>query len=254
MKPFFSAKRQPSSPTISRRRLLQLGGIGLFNLGLPGMVAAHVDATGKGAADKSCIFVLLCGGPSHLDTWDLKPSAPAEIRGPYKPIATTVPGMRISELNMRLADQAKHFCLIRSMTHTGPISNHFDAMHNCLSGVAGAPADAPYIGSMLAKLRPSQRNVASYVWLIKCVGDPVFCAEHRHGRLPGQPLRPALRRHGREQSRHAGLQTAGRPVRLGRRAARALAGPKPVAGGPGSNRRRRTWRHGPMAGRAEGRL
>lgn len=191
MKPFFSAKRQPSSPTISRRRLLQLGGIGLFNLGLPGMVAAHVDATGKGAADKSCIFVLLCGGPSHLDTWDLKPSAPAEIRGPYKPIATTVPGMRISELNTRLADQAKHFCLIRSMTHTGPISNHFDAMHNCLSGVAGAPADAPYIGSMLAKLRPSQRNVASYVWLIKCVGDPVFCAPNiGTGGFLGSPYAP----------------------------------------------------------------
>jgi hypothetical protein len=62
------------------------------------------------------------------------------------------------------------------MTHTGPISNHFDAMHNLLSGVAGAPADAPYIGSVLAKLRPSQRSVASYVWLIKCIGDPVFCA------------------------------------------------------------------------------
>jgi hypothetical protein len=49
-------------------------------------------------------------------------------------------------------------------------------MHNCLSGQAGAPADAPYLGSVLAKLRPSRRNVASYVWLIKCVGDPVFCA------------------------------------------------------------------------------
>ena len=85
---------------ISRRRLLQLGGAGLLNLSLPGIVAARVDAMGGpggGAADRSCIFILLCGGPSHIDTWDLKPSAPAEIRGPYKPIATKVPGMRISE-------------------------------------------------------------------------------------------------------------------------------------------------------------
>jgi hypothetical protein len=62
------------------------------------------------------------------------------------------------------------------MTHVGNISNHFDAMHHCLSGQAGAPADAAYLGAVLAKVRPSQRNIASYVWLIKCVGDPVFCA------------------------------------------------------------------------------
>jgi hypothetical protein len=174
--------------------MLQLGGAGLLNLSLPGLVAARVDAmagqTG-GAADKSCIFILLCGGPSHLDTWDLKPSAPAEIRGPYKPIATTVPGMRISELHTRLADLAQDFCLIRSMSHAGPISNHFDAMHNLLSGVAGAPADAPYIGSVLAKLRPSQRSVASYVWLIKCIGDPVFCAPNiATGGYLGTPYAP----------------------------------------------------------------
>src|SRR5262249_42951040 len=98
------------------------------------------------------------------------------IRGPYNPIATTVPGMRISELHPRLAKLTDHFCLIRSMTHPGNISNHFDAMHNCLGGQAGAPADAAYLGSGVAQVPPSKRNVASYVWLIKCVGDPVFCA------------------------------------------------------------------------------
>jgi hypothetical protein len=168
-----------TSGTISRRRLLQLGGLGALHLATPGIVAARVDGGKAGhasAAEKSCIFILLCGGPSHLDTWDLKPAAPAEIRGPYQPIATKVPGMRISELHPRLAELSAHFCLIRSMTHPGNISNHFDAMHNCLSGQHAAPADAPYLGSVLAKVRPTQRNVASYVWLIKCVGDPVFCA------------------------------------------------------------------------------
>ena len=152
----FNPPSQSSSLAITRRRLLQLGGAGLLNLSLPGLVAARVEDTPRDGSAKSCIFILLCGGPSHLDTWDLKPSAPAEIRGPYSPIATTVPGMRISELHTRLADLAQHFCLIRSMSHAGPISNHFDAMHNLLSGVAGAPADAPYIGSVLAKLRPSR--------------------------------------------------------------------------------------------------
>jgi hypothetical protein len=146
-------------------------------MGVPGTVAARVDTATTGRSGvKSCIYILLCGGPSHLDTWDLKPDAPAEIRGPYKPSATTVPGMRINELHTRLPMLAKHLCLIRSMTHPGNISNHFDAMHNLLAGQHGAPADAPYIGSVLAKVRPSQQTVASYIWLIKCVGDPVFCA------------------------------------------------------------------------------
>jgi len=166
------------SPSLSRRRLLQLGGLSALTLGTPGMVAARVGGSdsGKPTKEKACIFILLCGGPSHLDTWDLKPSAPAEIRGPYNPIATAVPGMKISELHTRLAKHTKDFSLIRSMTHPGNISNHFDAMHNSLSGQAGAPLDSPYIGSVLAKVRPSERSAASYVWLIKCVGDPVFCA------------------------------------------------------------------------------
>ena len=182
-----------TASTISRRRLLQAGGLGALGLGTPGLVAARVgsDKPAAGAAEKSCIFILLCGGPSHLDTWDLKPAAPAEIRGPYKPIATSVPGMRISELHPRLAGLTKHFALIRSMTHPGNISNHFDAMHNSLSGQAGAPEDSPYIGSVLAKVRPSQRNVASYVWLIKCVGDPVFCAPNiGTGGSLGAPFAP----------------------------------------------------------------
>src|SRR5947208_611426 len=149
----------------------------MLSLSLPGVVAAGVDGSGAGRpAEKACIFILLCGGPSHLDTWDLKPGAPSEIRGPYKPIATSVPGMRLSELHPRLAVLANHFSLIRSMTHVGNISNHFDAMHHLLSGQAEAPADAPYLGSILSKVRPSERNVANYVWLIRCVGDPVFCA------------------------------------------------------------------------------
>lgn len=171
----------PSSLTdaISRRHLLQAAGIASLPLGLPGMVAAGVDqqrGLGKGAAEKSCIFILLCGGPSQLDTWDLKPQAPDTIRGPYSPIATKVPGMQISELHPKMAQLTDQFTLIRSMTHVGNISNHFDAMHHCLSGQAEAPADAPYMGSILAKVRPSERTIAPYVWLIKCVGDPVFCA------------------------------------------------------------------------------
>jgi hypothetical protein len=164
---------------LSRRELLQAGGVSALTIGLPGTVAALVDGDRplRGiAADRSCIFILLCGGPSHLDTWDLKPAAPEGIRGPYRPIATTVPGMRLSELHTRLARLGRDFSLVRSMHHVGNISNHFDAMHHCLSGQADAPADSPYIGSIIARVRANRHSVAPYVWLIKCVGDPVFCA------------------------------------------------------------------------------
>src|SRR6185436_416773 len=71
---------------ITRRRLFEMGGAGALASAVPGTVTARVDATRgfAGAADRSVIFVLLCGGPSHLDTWDLKPDAPEDIRGPYK--------------------------------------------------------------------------------------------------------------------------------------------------------------------------
>lgn len=163
----------------SRRSLLQAAGIGALPLGQPGLVGAAVKegtSLGRTAAERSCIFILLCGGPSHIDTWDLKPEAPDTIRGPYSPIASRVPGMQISELHPRLSRMTDDFSLIRSMTHVGNISNHFDAMHHCLSGQAEAPADAPYMGSILARVRPNERTIAPYVWLIKCVGDPVFCA------------------------------------------------------------------------------
>ncbi len=165
--------------SVSRRGLLAAGSLGTLGWNSLGSVTAGVDSRqglSKGAAEKSVIFVLLCGGPSHLDTWDLKPDAPDTIRGPYQPIATSVPGMQICELHSHLPKMADKFSLIRSMTHVGNISNHFDAMHHLLSGEANAPLDSAYMGSVLAKVRPTDKTVASYVWLIKCVGDPVFCA------------------------------------------------------------------------------
>lgn len=175
-----SDRGQPA-PLLSRRQFLRAGSIGGLSLAFPGMVTARVDPArplGEGPADKSCIFLWLCGGPSHLDTWDLKPAAPAEIRGPYRPIATVVPGMQVCELAPKLAQQARHFSIVRSLMHVGNISNHFDAMHHCLAGQAGAPADAPYIGSVLAKVRPTRRNVVSYVWLLNPGRASVFISAY----------------------------------------------------------------------------
>ncbi|HJO52942.1 MAG TPA: DUF1501 domain-containing protein, partial [Verrucomicrobiota bacterium] len=164
---------------------MKLAGMGATSLGMPGAVMGSDKLNAQGnavRAEKSCIFVLLCGGPSHVDTWDMKPNAPSEYRGPYKPISTKVPGMRINEMHTKLAKLTDQFTLINSMTHPGAISNHFDAMHNLLSGQStkrvqnGVPDDQPYLGSFVAKHKPSKRNIVSNAWLIKCVGRPVFCA------------------------------------------------------------------------------
>lgn len=170
---------------LNRRQALIAGGLGALSLSMPGTVwgSDQLDASGRAvAAEKSCIFVLLCGGPSHVDTWDMKPEAPTSIRGPYQPIATKVPGMRINEMHTELAKLTDRFTLINSMSHPGAISNHFDAMHNLLSGQStervaqGVTNDQPYLGSFVARHRPSKRNIVSNAWLIKCVGPPVFCA------------------------------------------------------------------------------
>jgi hypothetical protein len=170
---------------LNRRQALIASGLGTLSMGMPGVVmgADKIDASGKAvASDKSCIFVLLCGGPSHVDTWDMKPEAPSDYRGPYEPIETKVPGMMLNEMHTQLAQLTDHFTLINSMSHPGSISNHFDAMHNLLSGQSerrvqeGMPDDQPYLGSYVAKHKPSTRNFVSNAWLIKCVGPPVFCA------------------------------------------------------------------------------
>jgi hypothetical protein len=169
---------------VSRRQLLRAGAAGGLSLAVPGLVTARVDADrplGGGAADRSCILVWLCGGPSHLDTWDLKPEAPEGIRGPYRPIATAVPGLRLSELHTRLAPLAGQFAVINSMRHVGNISNHFDAMHHVLTGQAAAPDDTPYLGSVLSKVRPSRRNVAAYFWLMDPGRASVFISAFMRG-------------------------------------------------------------------------
>lgn len=191
-----------NSSKISRRQLLQAGGLGALNLSVPGLVMGKdkTDASGNAVSSKkSCIFLMLCGGPSHLDTWDLKPNAPSEYRGPYNPIRTKVPGMQLSELHPKLAKVTDHFALIRSMSHPGPITNHFDAMHNLLSGQyvervkQGIPDSSPYIGSVVAKHLPSEHNLVSNAWLMKCVGPTVFCAPNiGSGGYLGSPYAPVF--------------------------------------------------------------
>src|SRR5262245_60566291 len=110
---------------VCRRHVLQAGGLAVGGLTLPELLQGrsraaqpnarrHESSFGKA---KSCIVLFMCGGPSHLDIWDLKPNAPSEIRGQFKPIATNVPGIAISEHLPRLARCADKYTIVRSVSH-----------------------------------------------------------------------------------------------------------------------------------------
>src|SRR5688572_23676347 len=120
MKP--TASHDPSLTCAFRRReLLRIGGLSLFGLSLPRLLRAAetpaiAQSLGFGRA-KRCILLFMWGGPAHQDTWDLKPNAPTEIRGEFKPIATNVPGIQIGEHFPELSRRTDKLCIVRSMTH-----------------------------------------------------------------------------------------------------------------------------------------
>ena len=108
------------SGRLGRRPFLQSAMAGLGALQLPDLLRLQTQAAaaGRPRRDTACILVWLDGGPSHLDTYDLKPEAPVEFRGPFRPIGTRVPGMDLCELLPRQAKLADKFTLIRSCSHS----------------------------------------------------------------------------------------------------------------------------------------
>jgi hypothetical protein len=146
---------------ITRRKVLEAAGAGLFGLSLPQLLAAEAVATRSSSPRaKSVIFINLFGGPSQLETFDLKPDAPDKIRGPFRPIACRTPGLLISEHLPRLAQVSDKFCVVRTMTH--PYNDHSGAAHYIQTGkmwqvpIGGGfnptPADWPSMGSVVEYL------------------------------------------------------------------------------------------------------
>ncbi|MCA9226098.1 MAG: DUF1501 domain-containing protein, partial [Planctomycetales bacterium] len=172
-----TVRRSLASQAIGRRDLLRVGGVGALGLSLPDLMladeanAARPSGTrpsGRRAAEKSCIFIYQYGGLSQLDSWDPKPDAPQEVRGPYSPIATATPGFQVGELMPRLASLSNEYAVIRSMSHSVPV--HDVANRMLLAGRALPPVDAPSFGTIVSRTRPSTENVPSYVWLQKFGG------------------------------------------------------------------------------------
>ena len=193
----------------TRRDWLRLAGLGAFGLSLPGLLRAGASSRREPPA-RSCVLFLLHGGPSQLDTWDMKPDAPDNIRGAFKPIATNVPGVRICEHLPLLAERAHLYTVVRSMTHKA--INHNTATYTVTTGhpplrdlIAFVPTenDFPHLGAQVAFGRPAKRTVPTAVSLPDPVTDGPYTTPGQNGgflgaghapfRVVGDPNEPDFR-------------------------------------------------------------
>src|SRR6516165_10429293 len=172
---------------LTRREFLSAGSLGLAGLALPALFHARAAAATPAARTKSVIQLFLWGGPSQHETFDLKPHAPEGVRGPFRPVETNVPGVRICEHLPRLAARADRYAVVRSLTHTGV--NHGTSAYHVLTGHVHAtpgtlrhpsPSDHPSVGCAAARLGRQPRELPSNVSL------PSVLHDGDGGEVPGQ--------------------------------------------------------------------
>jgi hypothetical protein len=155
---------------VNRRQLLQVGTAGLLGLSLPQWLRAADRAGPTKARAKAVILLHQFGGPGQHETFDMKPNAPAGVRGPFKPISSKLPGVPVCELLPRTAQVMDKVCLIRSMQHT--MKNHNSAAYYSLTGHAPPSDDQrlrdslelfPAYGSIVDKLAPVKGGMPTFV-------------------------------------------------------------------------------------------
>jgi hypothetical protein len=193
----------PSNPLsphrLQRRDVLRVGvSAGTLGLGLPAIFARRALARDQGqpSLDTAVIQIWLGGGPSHFETYDPKPEAPAEVRGPYGPIATRLPGVRFCELLPRQAAIADKLAVVRSVRHT--TDDHYAGMHWCLtahptpanSATASLAPARPAAGAVAAALCGGRRaGLPPYIHLGFKSGNPAYDGNH-HAAYLGQANNP----------------------------------------------------------------
>ena len=162
---------------LSRRELIRAGGLGALGLGLPDLSAGRAAPLAGRPRANSCLIIFLSGGPPQHETFDPKPAAPIEIRGPFLPIATSVPGLQFSELLPLSAARAHRMCVIRSMTtgiHSHSTSGAFMLTgHEPTSVAESVPPSAqdwPSLAGAVGALRAAERSPLDAVIL----PEPIF--------------------------------------------------------------------------------
>src|SRR5262245_26047461 len=173
---------------ITRRGVLKLGSLAGLTLAdafrLQHAAADDSPPAAQRKKDVNCIFIFLLGGMPHHDLWDLKPDAPAEIRGDFLPISTPVPGLFVSDCLPRVAQVADKLAILRGMTHTD--SDHGRGFHIMMTGVQATGTDNfngnknnnqhPSLGSMVARLDRSASSLPRYISMPNFIdsGGPSF--------------------------------------------------------------------------------
>lgn len=173
---------------IARRELLQVGGLGLFGLTIPGVNRLRAAGPEKGRTPKRVVYIFLTGGSSQHETFDMKPDASRDIRGEFRPIATTAPGLQICELLPRLAKWGHKLAVVRSMSHFS--NKHIEGSYIMVTGDTLLPQrvnkkhpdahDAPGITAVAGRYRPGENHVPSAVVL------PHFLLRNTGRFIPGQ--------------------------------------------------------------------
>src|SRR5207245_7296457 len=154
---------------LTRRNVLHAGAIATLGLTLPAWMA-HRAAGAVQDRDMNCVMLFLVGGPSHIDTWDPKPKAPDEVRGPFRPIDTNVPGLRITEIFPKMAKHADKFSLIRSVYHTATAVH--DTGHQMMQTgrLFSGGLEHPHPGCVLSYLKGARGEVPPHVLMPRPIG------------------------------------------------------------------------------------
>lgn len=160
--------------SISRRNFLRIGGLGVGGLTLSQVLKAEAKA-GVASSNKSLILVYLVGGPPHQDMFDLKPHAPAEVAGPFRPIHTNVPGMDICQYMPRLAQRADKLAIIRSMCDSQNDHNAFQCYTGFNQQKPMPRGDWPELGAVVSRLQgPTHPSVPPFVSLCYNCSHPPY--------------------------------------------------------------------------------
>ena len=192
-------------PEFTRRQSLIAGSLSLLGLTSAELSAMRAASAAPRTAAKhrpnSCVFIFLFGGPSHIDLWDMKPDAPAEIRGEFQPVATNVPGISLCEHLPHLARQMDKLCLLRSMTHR--MNVHGPACSEIYTGREyfgppvtdqATPQDWPSLASCVARYGTQHGGLPASIvlpWYSQFVGQDKRIAGQTGGRM-GEQFNPFL--------------------------------------------------------------
>ena len=156
---------------VTRRDFLQVGSLGAIGLSLPQyLAAAEQGLVDDRHADRACIMIFNLGAPSHLDTFDMKPKAPLEVRGPFQPISTRSAEIQISEILPRHATVADKFSLVRSCYHTGAAVHDAGWQMMQTGRLFAGGVETPHAGAVVSYLRGRKTDLPAHVVLPETMG------------------------------------------------------------------------------------